>query len=77
MVNYRDVFIIEKGKQISYSNAPVYPTAVYLSVFVLSVKFRADFLLLLFFLQEDAEAKKTFIFNTASVRCCVGRKKNE
>lgn len=28
MVNYRDVFIIEKGIQISYSKAPIYLTLI-------------------------------------------------
>lgn len=42
MVKYQDVFIIEKGIQISYSKVPIYLTD-YLFVFVLSFKFCADF----------------------------------
>lgn len=76
MVNYGDVFIIEKGIQISYSKAHIYPAPVIFR-FCTVGEILCWFFALAFFLQEDAEAKKAFIFNTASVRCCCRKEKNE
>ncbi len=75
MVNYRDVFIIEKGIQISYSKAPVYPTPVIFRFLYCRWNFVLIFCFCFFFYKKMRKQRKLLFSILPLYVAVVGRKK--